>query len=113
MRIVEHISAALDLTNATAANRRAQTVPTDDYRLSGVLCTFSTTQARDITVSVVQADTAAEVVLSTVSANAATSWAWAPTAIPVSFSHPWAVRVQFSQAGGACSARVYTLTADE
>ena len=105
-------SATLDLTAPVAASRRLDVALTDDAMLSTVLIAFTTAQARDITLSIVDAVSTEEVILSTATGNTAMSYVYQPTArLPL--TKQFTFRVQFSQAGGACSVQVLVLTVDE
>lgn len=118
--------AALDLTAADAADRRLDIVigsavstdaPGSGTRLIGFDWTMTTAEARDITISRIDRDDSnREYVLEQRLGDTGTSGTWRPPseeATGVETGHPskdaTSYRIQFSQAGGACNARVLGL----
>lgn len=110
---------ALDLTNATAANRAfdvilggAKGADAGGTRFFGFEWVKTTSQVVTVTVSKIDTlDANKEVILETASDAGATSGTWQPDEEEVAGYDPEApgsvgitYRLQFSQAGGACSA---------
>ena len=107
--ITKHVSGILNLTDASAANRRTTSEATTKYpggqMLTCVVAKFTTTQARDITISLYDVGNDIEYPIDIVLASTVTVYSFIPTC-QVAAPDGFEIRVAFSQAGGACSATV-------
>lgn len=109
--ITKHVSDTLDLTDASAANRRTTSGATTKYpggqMLTCVVMKFTSAQARDVTISLYDVGNDVEYPIDIVLASTVTVYSFIPTsqvAVPDGFE----IRVAFSQTGGACTATVLT-----
>lgn len=109
---VESSSAALDLTNATQANRRYTLNTTRGWQLISVYVTFTTASSRDITISDIR-DT--EVYTwSTTTGDTSTGIKITPNPAQDALQpDTYDLRIDFSQTAAACSATVRVIYATE
>ena len=109
---LESSSAALDLTDATAANRRFTVNTTRGWSLTAIYMTFTTAASRDITISDVRGTEVYD--WSTTTGNTATTVKITPNPnLEAILPDSYDLRVQFTQTGSACSATVRVVYATE
>ena len=96
-------SATLDLTDVAAANRRFDTTFTKPWKVSAIYIVFSTAQARDIAIS--HNDGTNLFTLSSDAGDTSLTYIFPPN-FEYFGTATDEIRVQFSQAGGACTADV-------
>ena len=111
---LESSSAALDLTNVTAANRRYTLDTSRGWQLIAVYITFTTAVSRTITVSDVRTATSEVYDWSTTTGDTSTTIKITPNpTLDSILPETYDLRVQFSQTASACSATVRVIYALE